>query len=101
MASRFRAMSAHRRGDLIGREFHPEDIIRVMYRTGAFVWLAGLSALWGGAQEPDCFEVGYVWSGHPVGFSLLTAPPDQFVAYYDRERWMTVAQRKLGETNWT
>jgi hypothetical protein len=42
-----------------------------------------------------------VWSAHPVGFCLLTHPPHQFVAYYDAQRRMTVAQRPLATNAWT
>lgn len=49
---------------------------------------------------PDVLDVEPVWSGHPVGFCLLTRPPHQFVAYYDAERRMTVAQRRLEERAW-
>jgi hypothetical protein len=42
-----------------------------------------------------------VWAGHPVGFCLLTHAPFQFVAYYDAQRRMSVAQRSLEATNWT
>lgn len=45
-------------------------------------------------------EVDLVWSGHPVGFSLLTAPPYQYVAYYDRERTLVVTAKRLGEDRW-
>ncbi len=45
-------------------------------------------------------DVEPVWSGHPVGFSLLTQSNRQFVAYYDSQRRMTVAQRSLDATNW-
>jgi hypothetical protein len=45
-------------------------------------------------------EVDRVWSGHPVGFSLLTQGDRQFAAYYDAERHMTVASRKLDEKDW-
>ncbi len=45
--------------------------------------------------------VDRVWSGHPVSFALLTERGHQFVAYYDAERRLTVAGRKLGEANWT
>lgn len=41
--------------------------------------------------------VAPVWAGHPVGFALLTRGDQQFVAFYDAERNMTVGQRKLGE----
>ena len=46
-------------------------------------------------------DVEPVWSGHPVGFALLTDAPWQFLAYYDAERNMTVARRNLNETEWT
>jgi hypothetical protein len=42
-----------------------------------------------------------VWSGHPVGFGLLTRPPHQYAAYYDAQRRMTVAQRRLDAKRWT
>jgi hypothetical protein len=41
-----------------------------------------------------------VWAGHPVGFALLTERGHQFVAYYDAERQLTIAGRKLGG-EWT
>lgn len=50
--------------------------------------------------EPAVIDVEPVWSGHRVGFCLLTHPPHQFVAYYDQNREMTVAQRRLGEAEW-
>ncbi len=46
----------------------------------------------------ETVEVAPVWSGHPVGFALLTHGQDQFVAFYDAERNMTVGQRKLGDS---
>ncbi len=45
----------------------------------------------------EAVDVSPVWSGHSVGFSLLTQGDNQFVAFYDAERNLTVAQRKLGE----
>lgn len=45
-------------------------------------------------------EVDRVWAGHPVGFCLRTVGERQFVAYYDAERQMTVAVRRLNETVW-
>ncbi|HEO71962.1 MAG TPA: hypothetical protein ENN80_11920 [Candidatus Hydrogenedentes bacterium] len=49
----------------------------------------------------DAVDVAPVWSGHPVGFALLTHGRGQFVAFYDAERQMTVASRALGERVWT
>jgi hypothetical protein len=46
-------------------------------------------------------DVADVWSGHPVGFALLTTASRQYVAYYDTNRDMTVAQRPLTSDTWT
>ena len=43
----------------------------------------------------DSLDVAPVWAGHPVGFALLTHAPDQFVAFYDDHRQLTVVQRRL------
>ncbi|MDR1962934.1 MAG: BNR repeat-containing protein [Planctomycetaceae bacterium] len=45
-------------------------------------------------------DVVPVWSGHPVGFALLTEGDRQFAAFYDADRNMTLAQRQLNETEW-
>lgn len=46
------------------------------------------------------FELDRVWAGHPVGFDFLTHGDYQFVAYYNADRSLTVASRKLGEDAW-
>ena len=46
-------------------------------------------------------DVADVWSGHPVGFALLTTATRQYVAYYDTNRDLTVAQRALTSDTWT
>ena len=51
--------------------------------------------------EIETVDVEPVWSAHPVGFCLLTSAPHQFVAYYDAQRRMTVAQRRLDGKSWT
>lgn len=48
----------------------------------------------------DKIDVAPVWAGHSVGFALLTHGEDQFVAFYDKDRQMTLAQRKLNERDW-
>ena len=45
-------------------------------------------------------SIAPVWSGHPVGFDLLTQGNRQYVAFYDDQRQMTVAARKLGSNRW-
>ena len=57
-----------------------------------------------GATEPevvDVLEVSRVWSGHPVGFFLSTEGAAQYAAFYDAERRLTVAQRDMGNRDWT
>ena len=49
----------------------------------------------------DSVDVAPVWSGHTVGFALLTDGDQQFVAYYDAQRRLTVASRRLGSAEWT
>jgi len=48
----------------------------------------------------EVLDVALVWAGHPVGFSLLTHGGRQYVAYYDDQRRMTVAERALGDRTW-
>lgn len=56
----------------------------------------------GPAEEVlDTIPVGDTWAGHYVAQALLTDGDDQYVAYYDAERRMTVAQRGLGDDTWT
>lgn len=54
-----------------------------------------------GPQVIEAVEIERVWAGHRVGFCLLTHGQHQFAAYYDAERQMTVASRRLGDENWT
>lgn len=53
------------------------------------------------AKVLDSLDIAPVWSAHPVGFTLLTKAPFQYVAYYDDKRQLTVAQRKLDERTWS
>ena len=45
-------------------------------------------------DDPGIF-IDHVWSGHPVGFDILTERAHQFIAYYDADRQLTVIGRKL------
>ena len=45
-------------------------------------------------------DVAPAWSGHSVGYCLLTKNEHQYVAYYDDERRMTVAMRDPGSSEW-
>lgn len=52
-------------------------------------------------QVAEAVEVGAAWVGLPVDFALVTEGDRQYVAYYDAERRLTVAARRLGATDWT
>jgi len=54
-----------------------------------------------GARIVEAVPIEPVWAGHRVGFCLLTHGAHQFAAYYDAERRMSVAGRRLGEKRWT
>lgn len=68
---------------------------------GGSAGAAGGSSGGGGANAiQEMVDVTDVWSGHPVAFALLTRGDQQFAAFYDADRRMTVAQRTLGSTSW-
>lgn len=46
-------------------------------------------------QVADASVVGRTWAGMPVGQALLTTQAKQYVAYYDADRNLTVAQRSM------
>lgn len=55
------------------------------------------------AEEPSPFkvlEIEPVWAGHSVRFALLTHGNKQFVAYFDANRRLSVAERTLDSTEW-
>ena len=55
----------------------------------------------GGAPTTvEMLDITDVWSGHPVAFALVTRGDQQFAAFFDANRRMTVAQRTLGTTTW-
>ncbi len=65
----------------------------------------GLGLLTATAEETppvieSSLDIAPVWSGHTVGFALLTQPPHQYIAFYDDQRRMTVAYRKLDAADW-
>ena len=72
-----------------------------------FLLSALLLAAVGTAQPIDraitvsSLDVAPVWAGHPVGFTLLTHAPFQFIAFYDENRQLTVARRRLDARQWS
>ncbi len=78
-----------------------------MLRNKAAVLLASLvlaCAARGAAGETwvakRTLKVGLAWAGHPVGFAFATRGEDQYVGWYDENRDMVFAQRKLGSDKW-
>jgi len=52
------------------------------------------------AKTSLAIPVDKVWSGHSVGFDLITTDKFQYVCYYDSARNMVVAQRPLNSKEW-
>lgn len=75
-------------------------LLRLLACLGAAGRLASV-ATGSGEEEISRLDLEPVWSGHPVGFSLLTDGEVQYAAYYDAGRRMTVAQRRVGDRSWT
>lgn len=48
----------------------------------------------------ECIEVDSVPADFPVGFSSLSNDDWQFVAYYNKNRNLTVASRRVSESKW-
>ncbi|MFU8779814.1 MAG: BNR repeat-containing protein [Kiritimatiellia bacterium] len=62
------------------------------------------SVMFVSARDMDVMEkivVDSIWPGTRVGYALLTHGDRQYVAYYDSDRNMAVAQRKRGETEFS
>lgn len=67
-----------------------------------FIFLLVLAPLAPAAPRVlEQLDLAPVWAGHPVGFSLLTSKDTQYVAYYDKDRRMTLASRPLSSKQWT
>ena len=53
------------------------------------------------ADMTQVIDVDPAWSGHSVGYCLLTHEDHQYVSFYDHNKQLTVAMRKLNSTEWT
>ncbi len=51
-------------------------------------------------QAERVIDVGPIWSGIPVGITLLNHGDRQFAAFYDADRKLTVATRELDSDAW-
>ena len=59
-----------------------------------------LAAAGGTPETMEIVDIAPVWAAHPVGFSLHTHGEIQFAAFYDAERKMTVARRRVDTGDW-
>jgi len=64
------------------------------------IGVLAIAAAMAQAAEWKSIDISLVWSGHPVGFDLLTAGEKQYVAFYDDQRRMTVGMRQLDSREW-
>jgi arylsulfatase A-like enzyme len=48
----------------------------------------------------EAIDIAPVWAGHPVGFALLTLAGRQYAAFYDADRHLTIAARRLDSDRW-
>ena len=80
--------------------------------TGLTFWAAGAGGgdvmmrpdddlLSGKMRVKKALALGRAWAGHPVGFAFETRGDDQYVGWYNENREMIFAQRKLGDDKWT
>jgi hypothetical protein len=82
--------------------------IRITSAFVLFTCIAGVLSAQGKSSSQykvtESLDIAEVVSDFRVGFRLLTASSSpvrrQFVAYYDKERRMTVASRNLGSKDW-
>ncbi len=81
----------------------------VLYGRMFFFLMTGCLAVFaeagdGVSEYPEVIEqtdVAPVWSVHRIGSPvLLTHAPFQYVGYYDADRYLTVAQRRLDSEAW-
>ncbi|NJN35318.1 MAG: hypothetical protein HC817_14765 [Saprospiraceae bacterium] len=66
--------------------------------------VTGVNTGGGEKATPEIVEtlfIDTVWAANRVNFALQTVDNQQFIAYYDKNRMMTVASRQLGSTFWT
>lgn len=71
-----------------------------MMLTGMGTFAFGEVGISSQFQIEKSWDIGEVPAGFPVRFCLLTSEKLQYVAYYDKERRMTIASRALNSDTW-
>lgn len=84
------------------KEFNQSlTISRIFSLCALTVCLCGVAKAQG--EYPVIVEellIDSIWAANGVNFDLETVDDQQFVAYFDRNRMMTVASREIGENHW-
>ena len=75
-------------------------LVAVVMASGIVRAAAATTKLADAPAVAETVDVAPVWSGHPVGFCLVTRGDAQYVAYYDKDRRLTVGKRQLGHADW-
>lgn len=79
------------------------DLIRPLMMLGTLAMGVAHSNVNAAAAElrvVESLEVGQTFAGTAIGATLLTHGDHQYVAYYDAEQQVTIAQRRLGSDKW-
>lgn len=82
--------------DLKRAGFAPLGLCGLLFALVGFVFTADAAQF----TVEQMLEVAKVPAGFPVRFCLLTGEHRQYVAYYDKDRQMTVASRTLDSDQW-
>ncbi|MEN8777799.1 MAG: BNR repeat-containing protein [Glaciecola sp.] len=71
----------------------------LLFNIATYIWTFSVHANIDHSVVVESEAIDNVWSGHRVSPALITRGNEQFVAYYDSNRQMTIAHRKIG-TPW-
>ncbi len=78
-------------------------VVLSLFAGGSKILMTGPE--WQGRSERmilEAIDVAPVWSVHQIGSpELLTIGKLQYVAYYDKERFLTLAQRDVNSESWS
>ena len=74
--------------------------VKVMIVVGLMLWTWPIFAQKPTTKPLIAIPIAKVWSGHSVGFDVVTTEKFQYVTYYDEDRNMVIAQRAMTSKEW-
>ena len=74
--------------------------VKVMIVVGLMFWTWPIFAQKPTTKPLIAIPIAKVWSGHSVGFDVVTTEKFQYVTYYDEDRNMVIAQRAMSSKEW-